>query len=162
MRKPNSTLTAAQVYRYAVQTFQPYLKLFNAKGGLAETILLAAAARISSLSDTCQRLRGVSGERIAALDSTREGMVEGFTQGNSLLQVDFTGRLFREGKGSISCDLAGVFARLGSDGASWLLKLSGGRLLGRDFALRSNTRCAEIGVIFLRFFCGERTCLCGE
>ena len=39
MRKSTSTLTPAQVCRYAVQTFQPHLKLSNAKGVVAETIL---------------------------------------------------------------------------------------------------------------------------
>lgn len=69
MRKSTSTLTPAQVYRYAVQAFQPHLKLSNAKGVAAETILtvlFAAAARISSLSDTCQRLRGVPDEHVVA------------------------------------------------------------------------------------------------
>lgn len=69
MRKSTSTLTPAQVYRYAVQTFQPHLKLSNAKGVVAETILtvlFAAAARISSLSDTCQRLRDVPDEHVVA------------------------------------------------------------------------------------------------
>jgi Transposase DDE domain len=69
MRKSTNTLTPAQVYRYAVQTFQPHLKLSDAKGVVAETILtvlFAAAARISSLSDTCQRLRGVPDEHVVA------------------------------------------------------------------------------------------------
>lgn len=69
MRKSTNTLTPAQVYRYAVQAFQPHLKLSNAKGVAAETILavlFAAAARISSLSDTCQRLRGVPDEHVVA------------------------------------------------------------------------------------------------
>ena len=69
MRKSTSTLTPAQVYRYAVQAFQPHLKLSDAKGVVAETlltVLFAAAARISSLSDTCQRLRGVPDEHVVA------------------------------------------------------------------------------------------------
>jgi Transposase DDE domain len=69
MRKSTSTLTPAQVYRYAIQAFQPHLKLSNAKGVAAEmilTVLFAAAARISSLSDTCQRLRGVPDEHVVA------------------------------------------------------------------------------------------------
>jgi hypothetical protein len=36
------------------------------------------------------------------LDSSREGMVEGFSLGNYLLLVNYTGRLFREGKATIS------------------------------------------------------------
>ena len=69
MRKSTNTLTPAQVYRYAVQAFQSHLKLSNAQGVAAEmilTVLFAAAARISSLSDTCQRLRGVPDEHVVA------------------------------------------------------------------------------------------------
>ena len=36
------------------------------------------------------------------LDSSREGMLEGFSLGSDLLLVDYTGRLFREGKAAIS------------------------------------------------------------
>ncbi len=71
------------------------------------------------------------------LDSAREGMLEGFSLGNYLLLVDYTGRVFREGKAMISAELAGILERLGSNAESWqarLLKLAGGRLLGRFFA----------------------------
>ncbi len=67
----------------------------------------------------------------------REGMVEGFSLGSYLLLVEYTGRLFREGKAAISAELAGILERLGSNAESWqarLLKLAGGRLLGRFFA----------------------------
>ncbi|MDR3637007.1 MAG: hypothetical protein P4L84_24600 [Isosphaeraceae bacterium] len=79
-------------------------------------------------------------------DSTREGMVEGFSLGNYLLLVEHTGRLFRDGKASISQDLAALFVRLGSDAESWqarLFKLSEGRLLGRFFAA-SRQRLREV------------------
>lgn len=69
MRKSTNPLTPTQVYRYAVQAFQPHLKLTNAKRVAADmilTVLFAAAARISSLSDTCQRLRGVPDEHVIA------------------------------------------------------------------------------------------------
>ena len=36
------------------------------------------------------------------LDSRREGMLEGFSLGSYLMLIDYTGRLFRDGKG---CDL---------------------------------------------------------
>ncbi len=39
--------------------------------------------------------------------------------GNYLLLVEYTGRLFRAGKASISGELAGVFTRLGIDAESW-------------------------------------------
>jgi hypothetical protein len=51
--------------------------------------------------------------------------------------VDYTGRLFRKGKASISAELAGIFERLGCSAQSWqarLEKLKGDRLLGRLFA----------------------------
>jgi hypothetical protein len=68
------------------------------------------------------------------LDSTREGMLAGFTLGNYLMLVEHTGRLMREGKASISADLADIFERLGTSSEVWqerLMKLRGGRLLGR-------------------------------
>lgn len=58
-----------------------------------------------------------------------------------MLLVEYTGRLFRHGKASISRELASVFARLGSDAESWqsrLLKLNGGRLLGRFLSASRN------------------------
>jgi hypothetical protein len=72
-----------------------------------------------------------------AIDSAREGMLAGFTLGHYLLLVDYTGRLFREGKASISREVSALFDRLGSSAESWqerLVKLSEGRLLGRFFA----------------------------
>ena len=71
------------------------------------------------------------------LDSSREGMLEGFSLGNYLLLVDYTGRLFREGKSVISAEVSGILDRLGSSAEGWwsrLAKLSRGRLLGRFFA----------------------------
>jgi hypothetical protein len=68
---------------------------------------------------------------------TREGMIPGFSLGSYLKLVDYTGRIFREGKASISVELAGVFVRLGRNAQSWELqieKLRGDRLLGRFFA----------------------------
>ena len=81
------------------------------------------------------------------LDSSREGMLEGFSLGNYVLLVEYTGRLFREGKaGLISGELAGVFERLGSNAENWqarLRKLAAGRLLGRFFAA-SRARLREV------------------
>jgi hypothetical protein len=80
------------------------------------------------------------------LDSAREGMLEGFSLGNYLVLVDYTGRLFREGKAAISAELAGILDRLGSSAENWesrLLQLAGGRLLGRFFAA-SRARLREV------------------
>jgi hypothetical protein len=71
------------------------------------------------------------------LDSRREGMVEGFSLGNYLLLVDFTARLYREGKASLSRSVAEILDRLGSSVDHWqarLEKLRQGHLLGRFFA----------------------------
>ena len=53
MRKSINTLTPAQVYRYAVQAFQPHLKLRDTKkisSSMILGVLFTAAACISSLS----------------------------------------------------------------------------------------------------------------
>jgi hypothetical protein len=65
---------------------------------------------------------------------------EGFSLGYYLLLVDYTGRLFREGKATISREVAEILQRIGSSGESWQtrleqLKRRGGRLLGRFFAV---------------------------
>ncbi len=73
-------------------------------------------------------------------------MIEGFSLGNYLLLVDYTGRVFREGKAAISAELAGILERLGSSAESWqvrLQKLAGGRFLGRFFAA-SRARLREL------------------
>jgi REP element-mobilizing transposase RayT len=71
------------------------------------------------------------------LDSTREGMMPGFSLGSYVQLVDYTGRVFRQGKASISAELAGIFERLGCSAQNWqnrMEKLRDGRLLGRFFA----------------------------
>ena len=82
------------------------------------------------------------------LDSSREGMLQGFSLGNYLLLVDYTARLFREGKAAISTELSGILERLGTTAESWqarLEKLKSGRLLGRFFAA-SRERLREAAV----------------
>jgi hypothetical protein len=64
-------------------------------------------------------------------------MLKGFSLGNYLLLVDYTGRLFRTGKASILRELSGILERIGSSAGSWwarLEKLGRGRVLGRFFA----------------------------
>src|SRR3954466_7839401 len=61
MRPRNSTLTAPQVYRCAASILQTHLELPDhgpkCRAGLLLTLLFYAAARITSLSDACKRLR---------------------------------------------------------------------------------------------------------
>ncbi len=80
------------------------------------------------------------------MDSSREGMIEGFSLGNYLVLVDYTGRLFRQGKAAISREVAGIFERIGTTAETWqarMQKLSEGRLLGRFFAA-SRQRLREV------------------
>ena len=61
--------------------------------------------------------------------------------------VEYTGRLFREGKASISAELAGIFERLGCSAENWhnrMQRLNGDRLLGRFFAA-TRAKLREIG-----------------
>jgi hypothetical protein len=53
------------------------------------------------------------------IDSTREGMLEGFSLGSYLLLVDYSGRLFREGKVLISQEVAEMFERIGTTAETW-------------------------------------------
>ena len=64
--------------------------------------------------------------------------------------MEYTGRLFREGKASISAELAGTFERLGVTAETWrdgMAKLRGERLLGRIFAA-SRVKLREIAKHF--------------
>jgi REP element-mobilizing transposase RayT len=85
------------------------------------------------------------------LDSTREGMMQGFSLGSYVKLVDYTGRLFRQGKASISAELAGIFERLEWSAQGWqnrLEKLRGDRLLGDSLqpAARSCAKSANASV----------------
>jgi hypothetical protein len=73
-------------------------------------------------------------------------MIEGFSLGNYLLLVDYTGRLFRAGKANLSRELAEIFDRLGTTADRWQARLEAlrkGRLLGRFFAA-SRQRLREV------------------
>ncbi len=106
-----------------------------------------ATARLEAAKDC-----SVAGSRVAAgledslwlcpiedrrgLDSTREGMLQSFSLGSYVQLVDYSRRLFRQGKASISAELAGIFERLGCSAQYWqkrMEKLRDGRLLGRFF-----------------------------
>ena len=60
--------------------------------------------------------------------------------------VEYTGRLFRQGKASISEELAGIFERLGLSAQRWqtgMERLCGDRMLGR-FIAASAVKLREI------------------
>ncbi len=64
----------------------------------------AAARRCSSSASTA----GGSTARARSFDSSREGMFDGLSLGNYHQLVDYTGRLFREGKAAIPAEPAGI------------------------------------------------------
>ena len=71
------------------------------------------------------------------MDSVREGMIQGCTLGNYLALVEYTGRLIRHGKATISSDLEDIFVRLGSSAQAWqkrMVRMSGSKLIGRFIA----------------------------
>jgi hypothetical protein len=86
------------------------------------------------------------------LDSAREGMLEGLSLGSYLLLVDYTGRLFRNGKARISAEVSGILERLGSSVENWRARLEAlrsSRLFGRFFAAsreRLRAVAARLGV----------------
>lgn len=71
-------------------------------------------------------------------DARREGMLEGFSLGSYLLLVDYTSRLFRQGKARLGSGVAEIIDRLGSSAPQWGSRLnrlmSRGRLNGSYFA----------------------------
>jgi hypothetical protein len=102
----------------------------------AEAGSVAASARSAALEE---ELWLCPIENRLSLDSLREGMLEGFPLGSYLLLVDWTARLFREGKAAVSRELAGIFERLGTSAELWqrrMQRLRSGRLWGRFFACR--------------------------
>jgi hypothetical protein len=73
-------------------------------------------------------------------------MIDGFPLGNHLLLVDDTGRSLREGKASISSDIAAIFDHLGSAADAWhgrMLRLRSGGFLGR-FLAASRARVRDV------------------
>ena len=74
-------------------------------------------------------------------------MIEGFALGSYLLLVSTTARLYREGKASLSREMAVILDRLHTSAEqwqAWLDCLRTGRPLGRFFAA-TRVRLREIG-----------------
>ena len=87
-------------------------------------------------------------------------MFVGFPLKSYLLLVDYTGRVFRDGKAGISPALAGIFDRLGCPADRWavrLKKLRDGNPVGRIFAstkAKLEEIAAKLQVRNLVNFCG--------
>src|SRR3954464_12955038 len=69
MRPQDHTLDSHQVHRAAAEHLQAHLRFRNYKrkapAAVLWSLLLAAAARVTSLSDACQRLRDVPSDETA-------------------------------------------------------------------------------------------------
>ena len=67
----------------------------------------------------------------------RQGMLEGFSLGSYLSLVDYTSRLYRNGKARLSREVAGIFDRLGTSSEFWGQRMKAlfarSRLLGSYF-----------------------------
>ena len=78
---------------------------------------------------------------------SREGMLDGFSLGSYLLLVDYTSRLFRNGKARVSREVAGILDRLGTSPELWSHRLKNlfarSRLLGTYFTT-DPTRLREL------------------
>ncbi len=59
----------------------------------------------------------------ATTHACREGMLESFSLGNYLLLVDYTARLYREGKARMDSAVKEVFDRLGESEACWSARM---------------------------------------
>ena len=89
-------------------------------------------------------------------------MLEGFSLGSYVLLLDYSGRLFREGKAMISREMAEIFQRIGTTAETWqarLEKLSQGRLLGRFLAARRQRLREVAGGLGLRRAVNLGSCL---
>jgi hypothetical protein len=74
-------------------------------------------------------------------------MVEGFALGSDLRLVDYTARLFRKGKATLSREMAEILDRLHTSAEQWQARLdrlrTGGHL--RRFFAAARARLREIG-----------------
>ncbi len=97
-----------------------------------------ARQRLQSLSWFMKCLKEPLSRLANREEQTRGAFFEGrFKSVAILLLVDYTGRLFRDGKAAISREVAGMLERLGTAAETWrarLQKLSKGRFFGRFFA----------------------------
>lgn len=106
------------------------------EGDLAEALLgsVPACRASGDLEDTLW-LIPIEDRRKQGSDV--EGMIEGFTLGNYLLLVDYTGKLKRADKVAIPQELDGVFERLGTSVNAWAerqFRLAIGSITGRVLA----------------------------
>ncbi len=79
--------------------------------------------------------------------SKREGMLESFSLGSYLLLVDYSSRLWREGKAQVSPSVVGIFERLDTSAEIWgarLKKLLGAKKLCGSFFTSSRDRLREL------------------
>jgi hypothetical protein len=110
MRPPHYTLTPDDVSRHASTVLQDRMQLHDhgpkCRAGLLLTLMFYAAARITSISDACKRLRDAPSDEAArlALLATLPEFAETQRRLNRALAGDLPGAL-REGRQRIAIDL---------------------------------------------------------
>jgi len=83
----------------------------------------------------------------AKTKSNREGMLETFSLGSYLLLVDYTGRLFRNGKANMSAGVKEVFDRLGTSCEFWsdrIKKMLSSRDLRGSYFAADNSKVHDL------------------
>jgi len=81
-------------------------------------------------------------------NSVREGMLETFSLGSYLLLVDYTGRLFRNGKANMNAGVKEVFERLGTSCEFWsdrIKKMLSSRDLRGSYFAANSEKVVELG-----------------
>ncbi len=118
-----------------------------AKQGKLNDLKAAARSAVasSSTSDRFEESHWLCPmEDLRAKGADREGMLKGFSLGSYLLLVDYTGRLYRNGKARMSRELAGILERLGTSQEFWDRRLEKLRKKSREMGHYFTTRAARI------------------
>ena len=82
--------------------------------------------------------------------AAREGMLEGFSLGSYLLLVDYTARLYRNGKARMSREQAGILGRLGTSQEIWDRRLEKLRDKSREMGHYFSTQAGRTKEIAAR------------
>jgi REP element-mobilizing transposase RayT len=93
-----------------------------ASQGRIDDLRVAKRGSVAAIKAACHLEEGlwlIPIEDRRAIDSKREGMLSGFTLGNYLMLLEYTGRIVRTGKVSISPEILDIFDRIGTTSQRW-------------------------------------------
>jgi hypothetical protein len=83
-------------------------------------------------------------------------MLRGFSLGSYTFLLDYTGRLFRDGKAVISAELSGILQRLGSTAADWQARLEKSSFLSVVSGQLLRAIAARLGYTTWQIWAGAR------